>query len=149
MYLPPFDAILNKINIPKNEFEKIEEVCIPAELLKLLLQISLISVEFNEAVYLAANPDVTEGIRNGKVSNARAHFVSYGYFEGRHGATPPVDEEWYLNSYQDVAAAIQNKTTEIKTAAEHFDAVGAAEGRSPSAKYVSVAQAWKKALSRS
>jgi hypothetical protein len=80
------------------------------------------------------------------VDDPRLHYVGFGYFEGRSGATPEVDEGWYLRTYKDVADAVAAKA--IDSASEHFRVVGAAEGRSPSAAYVPAAEQWKKAFMR-
>lgn len=146
MYIPPLKSMLETIGSTKEQFLDGKNISIPAELLKVILQAALASTEFNEAGYLAANPDVAAGIRLGTVPSARAHFVGYGYFEGRRGAMPAVDERWYLQTYQDVARALQSGTTELRTATEHFETVGAVEGRSPSARYEAFAEIWKKAF---
>jgi hypothetical protein len=55
-----------------------------------------------------------------------------------------VDETWYLKTYGDVAEAVRRG--KVRSAKEHYNAVGAPEGRSPSAGYVEVAERWKKAF---
>ncbi len=146
MYLPPLDAMLKAVGATREQLNSGADVTIPAELLKLLIQAALASSDFNEAGYLSANPDVAAGVRAGAVPNARAHFIGFGYFEGRRGALPAVDEKWYLATYDDVAKALQTNKTEVRTAAEHFETVGVTEGRSPSARYESVAAHWKRVL---
>jgi len=72
------------------------------------------------------------------------HFIGYGYFEGRRGGLPKVDEQWYLQTYRDVAQAVQSG--QIASATEHFEIIGAAEGRAPSKEYLDVAKQWKNLL---
>ena len=144
MYVPSFDSILHAIGIDRAALNDSSKVPIPLELLKFLLQIALVTSEFNEAGYLAANPDVGVAVRNGAVENARAHYIGFGYIEGRKGARPQVDERWYLATYPDVAEAV--KSGQVGSAAEHFEVVGAAEGRSPNARNEASAERWKKAL---
>ena len=143
MYLPSFDSILHAIGADRAALNDSSKVTIPLELLKFLLQIALVTSEFNEAGYLAANPDVGVAVRTDAVANARAHFIGFGYLEGRKGATH-VDERWYLATYPDVAEAV--KSGRVDSAAEHFEVIGAAEGRSPNARNAASAERWKKAL---
>jgi hypothetical protein len=41
------------------------------------------AANYDEAAYLAANPDVAEALMAGNVSNGRQHFDLYGIHEGR------------------------------------------------------------------
>ena len=92
MYAPPFDSLLQSIGTTRAEFEHASVVEIPTELFKLLLQVTVASGDFNEVGYLRDNPDIAAAVRSGKVEDARLHYVGFGYFEGRTGATPEVDE---------------------------------------------------------
>jgi hypothetical protein len=144
MYVPPFDSLLKAIGITRAEIENSSVVAVPTELLKLLLQVTIASGDFNEVGYLRDNPDIAAAVKSGKLEDARLHYVGFGYFESRTGATPEVDEAWYLRTYPDVAEAVATKT--VASAAEHFRVIGAAEGRSPNAFYVPAAEQWKKAI---
>lgn len=144
MYVPPFDSLLTAIGMTRAEFERSDEVTIPTELFKLLLQVAVANSDFNRTGYLHSNPDVAAAMRNGSVEDARVHYVGFGFFEGRTGATPEVDEAWYLRTYTDVADGV--RSGQIESAAEHFRVVGASEGRSPSASYRLAAEQWKKAI---
>jgi hypothetical protein len=146
MYVPPFDSLLQAIGLTREEFQDSTEVVIPTELLRLLLQVTAATGDFNETGYLRENPDIAAAVKTGDVDDPRLHYVGFGYFEGRSGATPEVDEGWYLRTYKDVADAVAAKA--IDSASEHFRVVGAAEGRSPSAAYVPAAEQWKKAFMR-
>ena len=99
---------------------------------------------FNAKGYLKTNPDVAEAVRSGTIRDAQLHYVGFGFFEGRGGGTPEVDEAWYLRTYTDVADAV--KSGQIASATEHFRVIGASEGRSPSSTYSLAAEQWKKAL---
>jgi hypothetical protein len=144
MYVPPFDSLLKAIGITRAEFENSSVVVVPTELLKLLLQVTVASGDFNEAGYVRDNPDISAAVRSGRVEDARLHYVGFGYFESRTGATPEVDEGWYLRTYPDVADAVATRA--VASAAEHFRVIGASEGRSPNAFYVPAAEQWKKAI---
>jgi hypothetical protein len=144
MYVPPYDALLSSIGTSRPALRGAAEVTIPAGLFRFLTQIAVASGEFNEAGYLAANPDVAEALRRGAIEDARLHYVGFGYFEGRLGATPAVDENWYLRTNPDVASAV--RAGRVASAAEHFTQAGAREWRSPSGQHEPDAAQWKKAL---
>ena len=146
MYVPHYDAILHAIGTSRSEIEGRKEVTIPVPLLKLLLQIAVASGEFNEDEYLAANPDIRDAGRSGEVADPRLHYIGFGYFEGRRGATPKVDEAWYRRAYTDVGAAI--RAGQLASAAEHFTVVGAEEFRAPSPAFESHASQWKAVLGK-
>jgi hypothetical protein len=144
MYLPPYRQLLLATGNLPNGDRAPEKVTISAALFNFLLQAALATADFDEERYLAANPEVRDHIaKTGKIT-PNEHFVGYGYFEGRTGGLPKVDEAWYLNTYRDVAAVIPNR--DIASATEHFELIGAAEGRAPSPEYLDVAQQWKKLL---
>ena len=60
-----------------------------------MLQLLVAGGSFNEAGYLRENPDVAEAVEAGQIRTARLHYIGFGFFEGRSGATPDVDEAWY------------------------------------------------------
>ncbi len=145
MYVPHFDAILKNIGINRSEFETKTSIEVPAPLLKMLLQIAVASGEFNKAGYLSENVDIAEAVKMNDI-NPHRHYIEFGFFEGRTGACPAVDEVWYRKAYVDIDAAV--KKGEIASGGEHFVVQGAAEGRAPSAKYLPDAMQWKTAFGR-
>lgn len=146
MYVPHYDAILHAIGTSRKELNGQTQIQIPLSLFRFLLQIAVTQGEFNLAGYLSTNRDVQDAAKNGQVPDPRMHYVSFGFFEGRRGATPAVDESWYRRTYADIAAAIRNG--DIGSGAEHFNAIGAEEFRAPSAACVADAAEWKKASGR-
>ncbi len=87
---------------------------------------------FNEAGYLAANPDVAAAVRAGLFVSGQSHYDAYGRIEGRPGATgfTLFNEGFYLDRYPDIAAAVRNGALESGYA--HFLKYGQAEGRAAS-----------------
>jgi hypothetical protein len=81
------------------------------------------SIAFNEAYYLANNPDVAAAIDAGVFQSAEEHFNLFGWSEGRD-PNENFDTSFYLSENPDVAAAGVNPL-------DHFWAYGAAEGRIP------------------
>jgi hypothetical protein len=146
MYVPPFNTILSNLGIDLQEFAGAESVRVPASLLRFLLQLALVNSDFSVDTYLAENPDVANAVRIGKIENPRLHYLGDGYFEGRTGGVPPLDERWYLQTYKDVAVAVANG--QVASAAEHFRSVGASELRAPSAQYEPDAVEWGKAFGK-
>lgn len=146
MYMPAFNAFLQNFGIDMESFNSAEKVEIPKSLLKFMLQLLLTHGSFNEVGYLKLNPDVEVSVKQGALPNARIHYIGYGFFEGRLGATPEVDEEWYRQVYADVEQGIRQGL--IGSAVEHFLLAGAAEGRSPNAHVLPDATQWKRAFGR-
>ena len=81
------------------------------------------SIAFNEAYYLANNPDVAAAIDAGLFQSAEEHYNLFGWSEGRD-PNENFDTSFYLSENPDVAAAGVNPL-------DHFWAYGAAEGRIP------------------
>jgi hypothetical protein len=146
VYIPPFNAFLQNLNLSAEEFASADQITVPADLFKFMLQLLAAGGSFNEAGYLRNNPDVAEAVKSGQIRTARLHYVGFGFIEGRSGATPEVDEAWYRETYPDIDHAIQSG--HVQSADEHFSQTGAAEGRSPNAKTVQDAQQWKIAFGR-
>jgi hypothetical protein len=146
MYVPHYDAILHAIGTSRAKLEGKTEIEIPVSLFKFLLQHALVNGEFNAAGYLAANKDIQEAAKKGQVPDPKVHYVNFGYFEGRRGAAPAVDENWYRRTYSDIANAVRKG--EISSGSEHFDTVGAEEFRAPATAYLADAVEWKKAAGK-
>ena len=144
MYVPPFEALLRRLNTTKSGLENTEDVAVPVGLLKLLLQMANACADFDEEKYLSKNPDVRDAVKRGAIESGRLHYIGFGYFEGRGGGTALVDEAWYLRKYPDVANAV--KEGRVQSATDHFNSIGAAEGRSPNAEQQESALQWKDAL---
>ena len=107
-----------------------EEISIPRRLLARLLDLYVSLWDFDEAWYLARNPDVADAVAAGKFVSGWDHFRSVGYWEGRWGNQPVVDTEWYVETYPDIAQAMLEGTVTSPT--DHFEKFGYAEGRLPS-----------------
>ncbi len=104
----------------------------------------IVRAAFDEADYLARNPDVRAAVQAGQLRSGHEHFLNVGYLEGRHGGCPVVDENWYINAYADVARAVaQGK---LATAADHYFASGAREWRVPAADAAPAIAAWRSVL---
>ena len=142
MYIPPYKQLLESVKNKASAANSEDVVSIPIDVLKFIMQAALASCEFDENNYLRENPDVANGpVRDGTLT-AKQHYVGYGYFEGRKGGMPVVDERWYEATYKDVAGAI--KKGAAKSATDHFEDAGAIEGRAPSKRHLEIADAWKR-----
>lgn len=146
MFLPSADSLMTALDASKADLNGNGRIEVPARLLRLLLQITLVTTEFDEQGYLSQNPDVAEALKRGEVESAQMHYIGFGYFEGRQGGGPTVDSEWYLVKYPDVAAAVREGR--VRSAEAHFHSIGGGEGRSPNAEHQDDAVQWKEALKR-
>ena len=83
---------------------------------------------FDEAFYLATNPDVAQAVADHSLPSGLDHFLRFGNAEGRdpslYFSTP-----YYLAHNPDVAAALAHHT--ITSAFDHFRQFGMNEGRDP------------------
>jgi hypothetical protein len=84
---------------------------------------------WNEALYLAANPDVAAAIARKEFKSGREHYELAGRAERRQGGFVPSDwdEGQYLRVNQDVAAAVSAGT--FLSGYHHYLAAGRTEGR--------------------
>ena len=144
MYVPHFEAILKNIGISRQDFDEASSIKIPSALLRFLLQVVVAGGDFNKDGYLKANKDISDAVQNGSLANPQLHYIQFGFFEGRTGATPAVNEGWYKKAYEDVGDAVRAGT--LTSASEHFIIQGAAEGRSPNEQFSVDATQWKKAF---
>lgn len=80
---------------------------------------------FDEALYLAANPDVAEAVKSGQFKSGFDHYRLHGQVEGRPGVG--FDEDRYLAANPDVAEAVRNGT--IASGREHYQLYGIKENR--------------------
>jgi Ca2+-binding RTX toxin-like protein len=90
-----------------------------------------VSRYFDEATYLAGNPDIAAFVRtpnnpNAPFATGLDHFIQYGYEEGRTRVSPDYDEAFYLKKYPVLAPSVENGT--FKSGFEHFVKSGAKEG---------------------
>ena len=82
---------------------------------------------YDEAFYLTRNPDVSAALPLGIFPSGYAHFINYGFKEGRE-FTPYFDEDVYLSVYPDAAALVGVSRT-YASGFEHFIMQGVSEGK--------------------
>lgn len=129
--VPTYAALLNmgKVTPPNGQaYVQVEDHFFRDCMRSLLAQIPV-----DEAWYLAAHPDVRQAIEAGTVSDARDHFIRFGYYEHRFPFRIQVDEAWYLSAYPDVRRAIDRG--QFASAQDHFSRFGYREGRAPYAHF--------------
>ena len=91
-----------------------------------------ISRYFDEATYLAGNPDLvplvyTRNNRSAPFLKGLDHFIQFGYEEGRSRISPEYNENFYLANNSELRPFIQNGT--FKSGYQHFIQFGVKEGR--------------------
>lgn len=84
---------------------------------------------YDEATYLANNPDVAAAVQAGVLTSGRAHYDAFGRAEGRSGLDW-FDEDYYLTQYTDIADAV--RAGALSSGLSHWLSNGKAEGRNPS-----------------
>lgn len=145
MIVPPFDLLVHELSISRDSTQRVNgRVEVPGPFFLFLLRCLVATMEFDEQRYLAANPDVREAVRLGKVRNGHLHYVWQGYLEGRDGTPNDVDEKYYLEKYPDVATAIAEK--KVNSAREHYRYTGIFEWRIPNRIVEDHLLAWKEVL---
>ncbi len=94
------------------------------------LENAIDAVGFDEAGYLARNPDVAAAVAGGAFASGHEHFQLVGQLEGRSPTSVEgFDQTFYLDDNPDVAAAVA--AGQFASAVDHFLSLGAAEGRDP------------------
>ena len=143
-YIPHIDLILHVLRINRERLDSKSKVAVDAKLLKALLRTIVQCSPFSEEFYLETYPDIAEAYAAGQIPDLRRHYIEFGFFEGRIGALPTVDEPYYTSLYKDVGQAMLSG--EIKSGAEHYIQSGCAEGRIPNAQLKPVVDAWMELL---
>jgi len=106
-----------------------DNIVVPRQMLKQLLDLYIGCWDFDEEWYFASYPDIKQAVEDGLFPSGWAHFRAVGYFEGRLGSRPYVDADWYVDTYPDIAKAmLEGKVT---SAQQHFTEFGYKEGRLP------------------
>jgi hypothetical protein len=139
-YLPHIDMFLRALRINKERLGSKTKIAIDAKLLRHLLQALAEAAPFSDEFYLRNNPDVAEAHAAGQIESLHAHFVEQGYFEGRSGAAPLVNEAFYTSAYADVAEAVRRG--DVASGTEHYLRSGAAEGRMPNPLLKATIDGW-------
>ena len=139
-YLPHIDLLLHALRINRDRLNSRSKIAIDAKLLRGLLRAIVAMLPFSEEFYLATYPDIAEAHASGQIPDLRQHFLDSGFFEGRFGADPGVDDAFYATQYKDVAKAVLKG--EVPSALDHYLHTGAAEGRVPSAAAQPAVEGW-------
>ncbi len=143
-FLPHIDMLLQALRVSRERLAGKSKIAIDAKLLRTLIQIAVAHLPFSAEFYAQHYPDLAEAHAAGKIPDLHRHFIDSGFFEGRFGVLPPVDEDFYAALYRDVATAIERG--DVASGAEHYMRSGAAEGRVPNAALKPVIDHWNSML---
>ena len=143
-YLPHIDLLLQAMRINRDRLNSRSKIAIDARLLRTLIQAIIVHLPFSAEFYQATYPDIALAAAAGHIPDLHRHFVETGFFEGRAGAPPQVDEPFYRALNADVAQAIARG--DVGSGAEHYLVSGAAEGRVPNAATRSDVETWMSIL---
>jgi hypothetical protein len=128
-HLPHIDLVLQALRVNRERLNSRSKIAIDARLLKALLSALAGTGRFDAEFYRTTYPDVAAAHAAGDITDLREHYIRSGYFEGRLGAAPDVDEAFYTATYPDVGRAIAGG--EIASGTDHYIRSGASEGRIP------------------
>ena len=128
-YVPHVDMLLRSLRITKERLNSKSKIAIDTELLREILGLAVGGLPFSAKFYTGTYADIADAHSSGKIADLRRHMTETGYYEGRMGSPPLVDEAFYVSRYPDVGAAIESGA--IADATEHYIRAGAAEGRIP------------------
>ena len=128
-YVPHIELVLQALRVHPDRLSGRSKIAVEARLLRMLLQHLVSTLPFDATFYRANYPDIDASARADQMPDLHRHFIENGFFEGRLGAPPEVDEPFYLRTYPDVADAIARG--DVRSASEHYIHSGAAEGRVP------------------
>jgi hypothetical protein len=96
------------------------------ELLRPMFQ----ALRFDPQWYQSAYPDLAAAHRAGTLTDFKAHYREFGFFEHRLPCFVRVDEAFYAGEYPDIGTAIAEGR--IASPQWHFETFGFREGRQPS-----------------
>lgn len=123
----PFDELQNRLRIVPSRGRLNVEIA-RDDLIALIKEL-LRAVPVDAEWYCAAYPDVAQTIDSGMLASAAAHYVEWGYFEGRIPFEIAIDPEWYMSRYDHVRTEPTRGVA--GSAQDHFIRVGYKEGCRP------------------
>jgi hypothetical protein len=143
-YFPHIEMLLHALRINRERLNGRSKVAIDAKLLRRLIELAVAQLPFSAEFYAQTYPDIAEARAAGKIPDLHKHFIETGFFEGRQGVAPAIDEAYYRGAYRDVALAVQRG--DVASGLEHYLRSGAAEGRVPSAPLKPEVDSWMSIL---
>ncbi len=143
-YFPHVDLLAHAMRINRDRLNSRAKVAIDAKLLRRIIEGAIAALPFSAEFYRETYPDIAAAETAGQIVDLHRHFVQTGYFEGRMGFPPPLDEAYYRAAYADVASALQQG--EVASGRDHYLRAGAAEGRVPGPALKAEVEAWVKLL---
>lgn len=130
---------------PDESLATVETLEVDGEFLRGLLSIILSDFALNERLYSEEN-EVEAEFNWGDAKTLSDHFAMIGYFAGAAAAPRNFDATWYLSTYPEARAAVDNGTFE--TALDHYMTDGQRQGRSPNVSAQDMQARWRRILSR-
>jgi hypothetical protein len=128
--LPNGRVLLDGLGFSLERLQSGSKAAVALPVIKAILCAAAASLPFDPKFYLETYPDIRKAYEAGEIKDLRAHFIEFGYLEGRMSARPVFDEDFYKATYPDVAAALAKG--EVKSALDHYISAGSFEGRNAS-----------------
>ena len=126
MNIPNIYEIKKLLNV--ESLEAIEGQNFDGNALKAILELWAKSADFDEKFYMSYYPDVADAVKSGLVSNARNHFIKYGYCEGRLPNLRGFKPGNYLKANNEILNDLGRNPSKKKLI-DHYVYVGFKEGR--------------------
>ncbi len=139
-YFPHIDALLRALRITRLRLDSTAKIAVDARLLRALIEAAVADTPFSEDFYFQTYPDLKLAADAGKLADSHRHYVVTGYFEGRLGMAPVIDDGFYIAANPDVALAMAAGT--VASPLDHYVKSGLAEGRVPSLERQPEIDAW-------
>jgi hypothetical protein len=143
-YFPHIEILLHAMRINRERLNGRSKIAVDAKLLRRLVELAVSQLPFSSEFYERTYHDIAEARAAGKIADLHKHFIETGFFEGRLGAEPSMDEAYYRGAYRDVALAVQRG--DVASGLEHYLRSGAAEGRIPCARLKAEVDSWMSIL---
>lgn len=127
MIPPNFNFLKKSLDVKGWENNR-KTLIVPRQKVDQLLYAVLSNVDVDSAWYCDRYPDVARAIQSGEFKNAKIHYMTNGYFEGRVPSLKNFDPKGYLQKNKDIAAELNGRDP-VAYAEEHYTTFGYAEGR--------------------
>ena len=119
-YFPHIEILLHAMRINRERLNGRSKIAVDAKLLRRLVELAVSQLPFSSEFYERTYHDIAEARAAGKIADLHKHFIETGFFEGRLGAEPSMDEAYYRGAYRDVALAVQRgDATTLYDTADH------------------------------
>ena len=143
-FLPSISQIGARLGLSgETRLETVDRVVVDGDFLRFLLGMIASGFALDARAYRREHGLSSAADWDG-FAPASAHFASEGFFAGLTAVPRNFDEDWYLTTYPDARAAVEEGL--FPDGLSHYLATGRAEWRLPNAGAAQEVQAWRHIL---